>query len=131
MRDPEITDTGPQLSIAIVTAETLAFPDMQHFLAPRFKAELAQNEKQIQAAVDNPNIRAILLDLDNVGQDPSDAMRLMQEIRQIRDDLVLVAITRSNSRSIPLKASHAGADEFFLAPLDFQEFPPRRDSSNF
>jgi DNA-binding NtrC family response regulator len=121
MRDPEITDTGPQLSIAIVTAETLAFPDMQHFLAPRFKAELAQNEKQIQAAVDNPNIRAILLDLDNVGQDPSDAMRLMQEIRQIRDDLVLVAITRSNSRSIPLKASHAGADEFFLAPLDFQE----------
>jgi len=41
----------------------------------------------------------------------------MQEIRQIRDNLVLVAITRSNSRSIPLKASHAGADEFFLAPL--------------
>jgi two-component system response regulator PilR (NtrC family) len=48
-------------------------------------------------------------------------MRLMQEIRQVRDDVVLVAITRSNSRSIPLKASHAGADEFFLAPLDFQE----------
>jgi DNA-binding NtrC family response regulator len=71
--------------------------------------------------VDNPNIRAILLDLDNVGEDPSDALRLMQEIRQIRNDLVLVAITRSNSRSIPLKASQAGADEFFLAPLDFQE----------
>ena len=121
MRDPEVIATGAQLTIAIVTGETLAFPDMQHFLAPRFKAELAQNEKQIQAAVDDPNIRAILLDLDNVGEDPSDAMRLMQEIRQFRDDLVLVAITRSNSRSIPLKASHAGADEFFLAPLDFQE----------
>jgi two-component system response regulator PilR (NtrC family) len=121
MHEPEDTGTGAQLTIAIITAETLAFPDMQHFLAPRFKAELAQNEKQIQAAVDNPNIRAILLDLDNVGQDPSEAMRLMQEIRQIRDDVVLVAITRSNSRSIPVKASHAGADEFFLAPLDFQE----------
>jgi len=121
MRDPEVIATGAQLTIAIVTREILAFPDMRHFLAPRFKAELAQNEKQIQAAVDDPNIRAILLDLDNVGEDPSDAMRLMQEIRQIRDDVVLVAITRSNSRSIPLKASHAGADEFFLAPLDFQE----------
>jgi DNA-binding NtrC family response regulator len=121
MRDPDVIATGAQLTIAIVTGETLAFPDMQHFLAPRFKAELARNEKQIQAAVDDPNIRAILLDLDNVGEDPSDALRLMQEIRQIRNDLVLVAITRSNSRSIPLKASQAGADEFFLAPLDFQE----------
>ncbi len=63
MRDPEVIATGAQLTIAIVTGETLAFPDMQHFLAPRFKAELAQHEKQIQPAVDDPNIRAILLDL--------------------------------------------------------------------
>src|SRR5579863_4854374 len=121
MRDPDSGEAGAQPIIAIITAETSAFPDMQHFLAPRFKAELAQTEGQIQSAVDNPNIRAVLMDLDNVGEDTADALRLMQEIRQIREDLVLVAITRSNSRSIPLKASHAGADEFFLAPLDFQE----------
>lgn len=121
MRDPEIVLVGAQPTIAIITAETAAFPDMQHFLAPRFKAELVHNEKQIQSAVGDPNIRAVLLDLDNVGENTSAALRLMQEIRQVRDDLVLVAITRSNSRSIPLKASHAGADEFFLAPLDFQE----------
>jgi len=120
MRDSEIVE-GAQPTVAIITAETSAFPDMQHFLAPRFKAELAQTEKQIQSAVDDPNIRAVLLDLDNVGTDTADALRLMQEIRQLREDLVLVAVTRSNSRSIPLKASHAGADEFFLAPLDFQE----------
>jgi len=121
MRDPETVLAGAQTTIAIITAETSAFPDMQYFLAPRFKAELVHNEKQIQSAVGDPNIRAVLLDLDNVGEDTSAALRLMQEIRQVRDDLVLVAITRSNSRSIPLKASHAGADEFFLAPLDFQE----------
>jgi DNA-binding NtrC family response regulator len=121
MRDPETAVAGDQLTIAIITAETSAFPDMQHFLAPRFKAVLANNEKQIQSAVDDANIRAILLDLDNVGEDTAGALRLMQEIRQVRDDLVLVAITRSNSRSIPMKASQAGADEFFLAPLDFQE----------
>jgi DNA-binding NtrC family response regulator len=59
--------------------------------------------------------------VDSVGEDPSEALTLLRDIRQLRDDLVLVAITRSNSRSIPLKASEAGADEFFLAPLDFQE----------
>ena len=107
--------------VAIITAETSAFPDMEHFLAPRFTAVLTQDEKQIQTAVDDPEIRAVLLDLDSVGQDSAEALRLLRDIRHVRDDLVLVAITRSNSRSIPLKASEAGADEFFLAPLDFQE----------
>ena len=121
MRDPETAVPGAQPTITIITAETSAFPDMRHFLAPRFKAELAHNEKQIQSAVADANVRAVLLDLDNVGEDTTAALRLLQEIRQVRDDVVLVAITRSNSRSIPMKASHAGADEFFLAPLDFQE----------
>src|SRR5262249_34756018 len=58
---------------------------------------------------------------DSIGEDPSDGLSLVQNLRRSRDDLVLVAITRSNSRSIPIKASQAGADEFFLAPLDFEE----------
>jgi DNA-binding NtrC family response regulator len=119
MRNAEPTLAGCR--VAIITAETSAFPDMEHFLAPRFTASLAQDDKQVQAATDDPDTRAILLDLDSVGDDQSEALRLLQDIRQVRDDLVLVAITRSNSRTIPLKASEAGADEFFLAPLDFQE----------
>ena len=119
MRDAEPTLAGCR--VAIITAETSAFPDMEHFLAPRFTASLAQDDKQVQAAIDDSATRAILLDLDSVGENQSEALRLLQDIRQVRDDLVLVAITRSNSRSIPLKASEAGADEFFLAPLDFQE----------
>jgi DNA-binding NtrC family response regulator len=119
MRNAEPTLAGCR--VAIITAETSAFPDMEHFLAPRFTASLAQDDKQVRAAVDDPDTRAILFDLDSVGDDQSVALRLLQDIRQVRNDLVLVAITRSNSRSIPLKASEAGADEFFLAPLDFQE----------
>src|ERR1041384_5382646 len=110
-----------EYEIGIITGETAAFPDMQHFLAPRFKATLVQNEREIETAVADRAIRAILFDLDSIGDDPSDALRLLQEVRQIREDLVLVAITRSNSRTIPLRSSQAGADEFFLAPLDFQE----------
>jgi|SRR6185436_8120600 len=114
-------NSGPECRIAIITGETGAFPDMQHCLSPRFSATLAQTEKQIQAAVDDISVRAILIDLDSVGTNQSQATQLLQDLRQVREDLVLVAVTRSNSRSIPLKASQAGADEFFLAPLDFQE----------
>jgi DNA-binding NtrC family response regulator len=121
MRDTDTVLAGAQYAIAIITAETSAFPDMQHFLAPKFKAALAQTEKQIQSAVEDAEIRAVLMDLDSIGEGSTDALRLLQDIRQVRDDLVLVAITRSNSRSTPLKASQSGADEFFLAPLDFLE----------
>jgi DNA-binding NtrC family response regulator len=114
-----LTDRRGQ--IAIITAESSTFPDMQQFLAPTFSARLAQTEKNIQEAVDDPELSAILMDLDNTGADTSDALRLLRDIRESRNDLVLVAITRSNSRSLPLKASQAGADDFFLAPLDFQE----------
>src|SRR5579864_7203108 len=101
MRDAEPTLAGCR--VAIITGETSAFPDMEHFLAPRFTALLAQDETQIQAAVDDPEVRAVLLDLDSVGEDSSDALRLLHDIRQIRDDLVLVAITRSNNRSHQLE----------------------------
>ena len=121
MRDAKANSVGSQYTIAIITAETAAFPDMKHFLAPKFKAALAQTEHQIQAIVADAEICAVLMDLDSIGEGPSDALRLLQDIRQARNDLVLVAVTRSNSRSIPLKSSQAGADEFFLAPLDFQE----------
>jgi len=114
-----LTDRRDQ--IAIITAESSTFPDMQQFLAPTFTARLAQTEKNIQEAVDDPELSAILMDLDNTGADTSDALRLLRDIREARNDLVLVAITRSNSRSLPLKANQAGADDFFLAPLDFQE----------
>jgi len=114
-----LTDRRDQ--IAIITAESSTFPDMQQFLAPTFTARLAQTEKNIQEAVDDPELSAILMDLDNTGADTADALRLLRDIREARNDLVLVAITRSNSRSLPLKASQAGADDFFLAPLDFQE----------
>ena len=120
MRSPNsLTDTEHRISI--ITAESSTFPDMQHFLAPRFQADLAQTDEQIQHALEDVATRAILIDLDSIGEDFSDGLNLLQNIRQSRDDLVLVAITRSNSRTIPIKASQAGADEFFLAPLDFEE----------
>jgi DNA-binding NtrC family response regulator len=121
VRDAEPCLTGAERQIAIITAETNAFPAMQQSLAPRFAAVLVQTDEQIQAAVDDGRTSAVLLDLDSIGEEVSDALRLMQELRRVREDLVMVAVTRSNSRSIPLKASQSGADEFFLAPLDFEE----------
>jgi DNA-binding NtrC family response regulator len=43
------------------------------------------------------------------------------EIRRLREDLILVAITESTSSELPLQATHAGADHFFLKPVDGEQ----------
>jgi len=110
-----------QYAISIITADGSSFPEMQRALEPTFASTLAKSDKDIEKALEDLDLRAMLVDLDSVGNGPTDGLKLLQEIRHIREDLVLVALTRSNSRAIPLKASQAGADEFFLAPLNFQE----------
>jgi DNA-binding NtrC family response regulator len=63
----------------------------------------------------------MLFDLDSVGEGARDGVEVLQELRAIREDLVLVAMTRSRDHQIPLRASQAGADEFVLAPINYEE----------
>lgn len=108
-------------SIAVVTVDESVFPEMRRAVAGSFKATLASTEEQIKAAVEDGNVRGILLDLDSIGEGARDGIDVLKEIRAIREDVVLVAMTGSQDRSIPLRASQAGADEFFLAPVNYTQ----------
>jgi two-component system response regulator PilR (NtrC family) len=108
-------------SIAVVIEGAGAFPELKRGLQPLLKAKLADNEAAIKEAVEDTGLQAMLFDLDIVGEGARDGLEVLEEIRSIRDDLVLVAMTRSRDHSIPLRASQAGADEFVLAPVDYAE----------
>ncbi len=110
-----------QYSIAIISDEESTFPEIYRFLASSFTTSLATNEEQIQALLADPHVDGVVLDLDCIGDGANDGVEVLQALRQVREDIVLVAVTHSADRGIPLKASQAGADEFFLAPLNFQE----------
>jgi len=112
---------GEVYFVAVVIAEPAAFPEMRRGLLPTFRATLADTEQAIKEAVEDPAIRSILFDLDSVGEGARDGVEVLQEIRAIRDDIVLVAMTRSREHSIPLRASQAGADEFVVSPVNFEE----------
>ena len=86
-----------------------------------FHTVLASTEEQIQAAVHDSGIHGIVFDLDCIGDGAADGIEVLQEIRKLREDVVLVAITESTNSEIPLKASQAGADEFFLDSMDFSQ----------
>jgi DNA-binding NtrC family response regulator len=111
----------PAHSIVVVVEDSEAFQEMKRGLLPGFRAKLASNEHTIKEAVEDTALQAMLFDLDCVGQGAPDGIEVIQEIRALRDDIVLVAVTRSREHSIPLRASQAGADEFVVAPVNYDE----------
>jgi DNA-binding NtrC family response regulator len=117
----EATPVDEQHAIAVITVEESAFPEIRRALGSAFKTTLAGNESEIKEVMDDASLRAVLFDLDSIGEGANDGIDVLKEMRALRADLVFVAMTRSNDRSIPIKASRAGADEFFLAPLNFPE----------
>ena len=108
-------------SIAFVTVDESAFPEVRRALAENFKTTLASTEEEIKAVVEDPKVQGIFFDLDSIGDGARDGVDVLKEIRGIREDVVLVAMTSSQDRSIPLRASQAGADEFFLAPVKYAQ----------
>ena len=108
-------------SIAVITLDEQMFREMRGALAPSFRITLASTESQIKTLVDDADIRGIVLDLESIGDGATDGIEVLQEIRRLRDDLIMVAITASSASELPLQASQAGADHFFLKPVDGQQ----------
>jgi DNA-binding NtrC family response regulator len=113
--------TRNRYSIALISLDEATFRDMCQHLAGDFRSTLALSNAQIEAAAQDPGLHGVVLDLDSISGDAADGIEVLKELRELRDDLMLVAYTRSTESSLPLQASQAGADEFFLAPLDFRQ----------
>jgi two-component system response regulator HydG len=118
---PETASSTERYSLAVITDDEDIFPEIRKHLGGDFRTSLATTEGEIKALLEKPELHAILFSLDAIGDRPSDGLEVLEEIRKFRSDVVLAAFTRSNLRAIPLKASQAGADEFFLSPIDYDE----------
>jgi DNA-binding NtrC family response regulator len=112
---------APRLLVAVVSVDEKAFSAILDALRDDFKVVRAETEDTIKAFVDNSELRAMIFDLDSIGDGAKDGIEVLQQIRALREDIVLVAISSSNQRSIPVMASRAGADEFFLSPPNSTE----------
>jgi DNA-binding NtrC family response regulator len=114
--------TSPErYSLAVITDDEELYPEIHKHLGGELRTSLATTEDEIKSVLEQPDLHAILFHLDCIGDGPSDGLDVLEEMRKIREDVVLVAFTKTNNRTIPLKASQAGADEFFLYPLNFDE----------
>jgi DNA-binding NtrC family response regulator len=118
---PESGASPERYSLAVITDDEELYPEIRRHLGDQLRTSLAANEAEIQQTLEQSGLHAILFHLDCVGDGSADGIEVLELIRKLRDDIVIVAVTRSNSRTIPLKASQAGADEFFVYPLNYDE----------
>jgi two-component system response regulator PilR (NtrC family) len=108
-------------AVAIVTTDELVGPEAAKYLDSAYQLQMLQTWEELQAALQEISLDAILLDLDTLGESSDVGVAALRELRSNHPDLVLVAMTRSNSRHLRWKAMEATADEYFAAPIEFQE----------
>jgi len=118
---PEPGSSPERYSLAVITDDADIFPEIRKHLGGEFRTSLATTENEIKGLIEKDDLHAILFNLDAIGEGVADGLEVLEEIRRIRDDVVLIAFTRVNQRTMPLKASQAGADEFFLFPINYEE----------
>jgi len=110
---------GPR--IAICTDDPQVLPEARQYLAADFETYFLESWDQLASLLEQQPLHAVLLDIDMMGESSRNGVRALLELRASYQDLVLVALTRSQARSLRLKAGQAGADAYFVAPVDFQK----------
>jgi len=110
-----------RFSVVIVTTDERVRPEAETYLAGEHDLRVLQTWDELTALISKHPTDAILLDLDTVGERSEDGITALGELRALGPDLVLVGLTRSNSHNLRLKAVAATVDEYFVAPIDFEE----------
>jgi DNA-binding NtrC family response regulator len=110
-----------RFTVVMVTTDERVRPEATTYLADDHDLLLLQTWDDLAALVAKQPPDAVLLDLDTVGENSKDGITALRELRALAPDVVLVGLTRSNSRNLRLQAVAAAVDEYFVAPIDFEE----------
>jgi DNA-binding NtrC family response regulator len=110
-----------RFTVIVVTTDERVRPEAETYMAGQYDLLVLQTWDELTALIRQQPLDAILLDLDTVGERSKDGIAALAELRAMGPDLVLVALTRSNSRNLRLQAVAATVDEYFVAPINFEE----------
>ena len=121
MRTASPRSDAARFAVAIVTTDERVRPEAETYLAPDYDLRVLQTWDELLALINREPPDAIFLDIDTIGEHSKDGIAALTELRALGPDLVLVGLTRSNSRNLRLQAVAATVDEYFVAPINFEE----------
>jgi DNA-binding NtrC family response regulator len=108
-------------SVVIVTTDERVRPEAEVHLVPNYDLHVLKTWAELTVLLKKRSPDAILLDIDTIAEHSEDGVTGLAELRAFNPDLILIALTRSTSRSLRHKAMEATVDEFFVAPINFEE----------
>ena len=121
MRTASPRGDAARFAVVIVTTDERVSPEAETYLAPDYDLRMLQTWDELLALIKREPADAIFLDIDTIGEHSKDGIAALTELRALGPDLVLVGLTRSNSRNLRLQAVAATVDEYFVAPINFDE----------
>ena len=116
-----LTSLGAAPRIALITGDEEVLPEVQSSLASVFHTTMLGSRDELLTLLSEAALEAVVVDIDTAGEESGSGTALLAELRQLEPDLLLVALTRSRSKAVRQKAQEAGSDEFFVAPVDFDQ----------
>jgi DNA-binding NtrC family response regulator len=90
-------------------------------LMPWFHVIFRGNYDDLARWTREERVSAVLIDIDTQGEEPYGGLEVLNELRQLNDDFVLISVSRARARSVEQKALSAGADAHFRSPVDVAE----------
>ncbi|HXW91784.1 MAG TPA: sigma-54 dependent transcriptional regulator [Terriglobales bacterium] len=121
MRAAALRTSPSAYSVLIATSDEWVRPEAEAHLAQEYDLCVLRGWDELVAGLKKQLPDAILLDIDTIGESRDEGITALTELRSLHPHLVLVALTRSASRNLRHKAIDAAVDEYFTAPIDFEE----------
>ncbi len=108
-------------SIVIVTTDSSIPPAAETHLGDDYELHVLESWTELIALVKRNPPNAVLLDIDVIGQNSDEGVSALSELRSLVPDLLLMALTRSRRKGLRYQAMDATVDEYFVAPINFEE----------
>jgi two-component system response regulator PilR (NtrC family) len=110
-----------RFSVVMVTTDETARPEAEACLGADYDFRILATWNELIALVKKHPPHAVLLDIDVIGEQSDEGVSALSELRSLVPELLLVALTRSSRKGLRYKAIDATVDEYFVAPINFEE----------
>ena len=110
--------------VCVVTVDSQFVEDLGPELAPWFQIVLRDSYNDLARWTREVHVQAVLLDIDTGDSDDErtyGGLPVLNELRRLNDEFVLISLSRSRTRSVEKQALEAGADAHFRSPVDISE----------
>lgn len=108
----------PSPLVCVVAVDQEFVQVLKNELLPWLRVVVRDTYEDVARWSREKGVSAVILDIDTEGEDEYGGIPVIEELRRLNKDLILISLTRSKTRSIEKRAAEAGADAHFRNPVD-------------